>query len=54
MPVLLYICQCSASFFDSCSGLTAWKSLEIQDVVLFLNRGGFGKALAESATLSMS
>jgi len=54
MSVLLYVCQCLGSFFDASSGLAAWKSLEIQGIVLFLNWSGFGKALAESVTLSMS
>lgn len=52
--VLLYICQCSGSFSVTCSGLAAWKALEIQDIVLFLKLGGFGKVWAESVTLSVS
>lgn len=48
MFVLLHVCQCSGSFSVARSGLAAWKSLEIQDIVLFLKLGGFGEAWAES------
>lgn len=44
MLVLLHICQCSGLFSVVCSGLAAWKSLEIQGIVLLLKLGRFGEA----------